>query len=178
MRLNKSILCTAALCLLAGCAKVEPKDQFTSKQLSIDDIVSAYDIDLKSRQCERFEWSFAAPQYVRCIIEKSEDEGKTWTTYSKTTGTGKTSHATFLFIITPVRKGEGGHILLEARVGAITPTSEYWSGSKFEIPIPPIEYTAAISRSRPEEVISFKSHAGWYRVKIQRANSRFDPVIH
>ena len=72
------VLPLALMLALASCSKPGAHG-FHRVELTKEDIVSLFDVPLKESHIDKFEWALDREHYLRVIVERSDDHGRTWT---------------------------------------------------------------------------------------------------
>ena len=173
-----SILFAVAL-ILCGCSKTQTQDQFKSKSLTLEDIISICQVDMQSSPPRKLEWSFINEKYVRCTVETSADSGKSWKQYHTINNSRKTTSGTFIYMLDHISGPSGSHYIVKvqiggtAQIGGTIGAIQFSSKGSFEIPVDTTSFTATHKLNEPVDFLVIQSAAGWYRMRLESSNTPF-----
>lgn len=161
------------LFLPLGCAKLSPSG-LHRVELTKDDIVSLFNLPLAQARLDKFEWDFSSRRYVRVIIERSDDSGRTWRERSVFVGHQAVSTATFVYFLAdppPTQPADSvARYTLKIRLGGRTMTTGYWTEGVEILEFPDRQLQTESIHSDPNRILTIRSGAITYRLRLEAQN--------
>lgn len=161
-----------ALSLAASsCSKPAPK--FHRVDLSKDDIVSLFDVQLDENRLGKFEWQLGREHYVRTVIERSDDPGRTWREHAIFTRDLAVVTATFIYkfdpTTTPASAPASTRYLLRTRLGGRGIGTAGWTESSTLLDFPAGNMRWESQFTDPDRVLIISSGDRAYRIRLEAA---------
>lgn len=157
----------AAALLLTACSKPSSHG-FRRVDLTTEDIVSLFNVPLNKSEIGKFEWSLGREHYVRAVVERSDDSGKTWQVAESYPRNLAVLDATLIYKLERLEpQANAPRYLLRVRLGGRRIGVSGWSESSCFIELPESNLTTESLSNDPERILTIASGSRVYRLRLE-----------
>jgi hypothetical protein len=155
------------LCLMLTSCRPHPG--FSRAELTMEEIVSLYEVPLEKKPAYKFIWNFNTASYLQFVVEEAKSKDGPWAVLQTIPYHLPLSTANVIFQIenTSLSAPDGNYWIVAIRLGGSNGISNGWSGSRILVPAASIEYTAILSQMDPAELytVNFKGQSIRFRLE-------------